>query len=81
MVWEIIVKILIQLALSAISASLTSSKNKGPKAATEDDVTGPDATEGSPFPAIFGSPWAVPLSAVAKMDFGTEPIKEKTGKK
>lgn len=74
--------LLINLAFQAISLAFGGSqKPKGPAAPTVEEITGPDGREGAPIPVIFGTPFGVPLSGVAQMDFEADPIIEKSGKK
>lgn len=82
MVWSFIARLVLALALSAISYALNPrQKNEPPRAAALDDFSLPTAEEGRAIPVVFGTVLMTGPNVVWAGDLKVNPIREKGGKK
>lgn len=79
MVWTFIARLVLGLALSAISYAL----NPRPKPETPqlDEFSLPTAEEGRPIPVVFGTVLITGPNVVWAGDLRVDPIRKKGGKK
>jgi hypothetical protein len=82
MVWTFIARLVLGLALSALSYALNPRpKREIPQAAALDDLGLPTAEEGRPIPVVFGTVLITGPNVVWAGDLRVDPIRESGGKK
>jgi hypothetical protein len=82
MVWTFIARLVLGLALSAISYALNPRpKTETPQAAGLDEFSLPTAEEGRPIPVVFGTVLITGPNVVWAGDLRVDPIRKKGGKK
>ena len=82
MVWTFIARLVLGLALSAVSYALSPRPRvETPQAAGLDDFSLPTAEEGRPIPVVFGTVLITGPNVVWAGDLSVEPITRSGGKK